>query len=666
MSERAPRLLVVDDDATNRNLLARRLRHDGFEVVGAGDGVAALESIERADPPYDLVILDVMMPRMDGFETLKHVRERFDQTELPVLMATAKADADDVVGALDQGANDYVTKPYDVQVLIARIRVLVATRRKAARPESQITRLPRTGSVTPGTVLGGRYEVMETLGEGGFARVFKAKQLSTGQIVAVKVLRTLHPEVEAIQRVRFEREMKVIGKLRHPHVVELIDFGQLKARIEATQRWSEAPERAAAKARPPSDEGESRTTTTGGGGDGASASAEPTERPTTETGPSVEPDPSSRPTAETEPSPIGVEQARIATHPKPSLTPHYELPYIVMEFLDGLTLSRYITRHAPLSAEDAVEIMLPVVHAVAIAHQAGVVHRDLKPPNVVITRSVDGRPHPKVLDFGISVPADEDFARLTDDGEFVGTPEYMAPEQLAGVGEADRVSDQYSLGVMLYECLCGQRAFRGASLVDLVQRVSAGDFTRPRVHVPDVPAALEEIVLRAMALEPEERFPSTLEFGCALLPFASAAVRERWEKVFAEPSDQARISDVDSSEALTRRLSLEVATLDGDVAEIVRARESQRPPTDGDPDAAEAATRAGRRNSLVTPLSGGVASPEVDDVPPPAAAEEFEGTGPTKVDRDVGSNSRILQVAYLLGAVGLLLAIAAAVVVSTR
>jgi class 3 adenylate cyclase len=126
-------LLVVDDNEMNRDMLSRRLEAKGFRVLSAADGPRALDVIQRGR--IDLVLLDVMMPGLSGTEVLKRVRERASAADLPIIMATAKADSEDVVEALKAGANDYVTKPLDFKVVLARIESQLALKR--ARQEIQ-------------------------------------------------------------------------------------------------------------------------------------------------------------------------------------------------------------------------------------------------------------------------------------------------------------------------------------------------------------------------------------------------------------------------------------------------------------------------------------------------------------------------------------------------
>ena len=123
----APRVLVVDDVEDNREILTRRLVRRGFEVVEAAGGHEALALIERQS--FDIVLLDIMMPDLNGNDVLKTIRQRFSNTELPVIMVTAKSQSEDVVVSLNLGANDYVTKPVDFAVAIARINSQLETKR---------------------------------------------------------------------------------------------------------------------------------------------------------------------------------------------------------------------------------------------------------------------------------------------------------------------------------------------------------------------------------------------------------------------------------------------------------------------------------------------------------------------------------------------------------
>jgi DNA-binding response OmpR family regulator len=122
-----PRLLIVDDISDNRTVLKRRFERRGFDVSEAESGLIAIDLIERGQ--FDLVLLDVMMPGIDGIETLKRIRSRKSASALPVIMVTAKSESDNIVDALEQGANDYVTKPVDFAVALARVNTQLSRRR---------------------------------------------------------------------------------------------------------------------------------------------------------------------------------------------------------------------------------------------------------------------------------------------------------------------------------------------------------------------------------------------------------------------------------------------------------------------------------------------------------------------------------------------------------
>jgi len=214
---RQPTVLVVDDDEA-REALADLLRNEGYAVSTARDGEAALESVHAHAP--DLVLLDIVMPRTTGLELLGSLRQRFSPAELPVIMMSAKDQSDDVVAALGQGANDYITKPLDIPVVLARVRAQLRMREAAAisRPE----RLDSAASerVAPGVLLAGRYLLEERLGTGSFGVVFRARDQQTQQPVAVKVLKgALGDSKDAIERLR--RESRAAAELRHPHAVEV-------------------------------------------------------------------------------------------------------------------------------------------------------------------------------------------------------------------------------------------------------------------------------------------------------------------------------------------------------------------------------------------------------------------------------------------------------------
>src|SRR5262249_12802453 len=145
-----------------------------------------------------------------------------------------------------------------------------------------------------------------------------------------------------------------------------------------------------------------------------------------------------------------------------------EQPYLLMELVEGETLSERIKRRGPLTVEEAVEIFVPICFALSHAHGEGIIHRDIKPSNIIL--AVDGKTGirtPKIVDFGIAkVAGNEDGATLTATCEIFGTPYYMSPEQCRGE-QIDARCDIYSLGCVLFECLTGTPPFPGNSAVSI-------------------------------------------------------------------------------------------------------------------------------------------------------------------------------------------------------
>src|SRR5262245_17883979 len=208
--------------------------------------------------------------------------------------------------------------------------------------------------------------------------------------------------------------------------------------------------------------------------------------------------------------------------------------YLVMEFLHGEDLAQRLERLGPVGVEELADIMLPVCSAVAAAHAAGITHRDLKPQNIFLA-SGTRRVHPKVLDFGISKGNDAvtQAGTLTGTGAMIGTPYYLAPEQIMDSKSAGSASDQYALGIILYECLTGKRPYDGENLFMVFQGIVGGNPRRPRELRPDLPSEIEDVVLRAMKSDPKQRFSTIEDFGRALLPFASNRARLIWEEAFS-------------------------------------------------------------------------------------------------------------------------------------
>lgn len=262
-----------------------------------------------------------------------------------------------------------------------------------------------------------RYHIIEQLGQGGMAVVYKAYDTRLERDVAVKVIRRNAFSPDVLERVlkRFDREAKSLAKLTHPNIVSIIDYGEY---------------------------------------DGS--------------------------------------------------------PYLVMPYLMGGTLKQALGQ--PMAWQQAFALLFPVADALAYAHQKGIVHRDVKPGNILVTEGGA----PMLTDFGIArLLESEESQTLTATGVGVGTPEYMSPEQ--GMGrEVDGRSDIYSLGVVLYELITGLKPYTADTPMAVLLKQSTEPLPRPGTFIKDLPEEVEKVIYKALAKNPEDRFQSMGEFAAAL------------------------------------------------------------------------------------------------------------------------------------------------------
>ena len=197
-----------------------------------------------------------------------------------------------------------------------------------------------------------------------------------------------------------------------------------------------------------------------------------------------------------------------------------EQPYFAMELVEGDDLADLIQMRRRFSLEEAQPILAQIASALDYAHGRGVVHRDVKPGNILLKPDGSGGWDTKVVDFGIArVQEESSGQRLTKTGMIVGTPEYMSPEQGGAGGEVDARTDQYSLAVIAYEMLCGEPPFRSHSSttpISLIMQHVRDEPRPPLVHNPQLLKTANEAILRALAKSPVERFASCSEFVAAL------------------------------------------------------------------------------------------------------------------------------------------------------
>ena len=208
-------------------------------------------------------------------------------------------------------------------------------------------------------------------------------------------------------------------------------------------------------------------------------------------------------------------------------------PYLVMELVEGVDLGTWLRQKQKLDLSELADIFLPLCSALWAVHQGGIVHRDLKPSNVILTRSRPHVVHPMLVDFGV---AKLSFTETTDDltktDSTVGTVAYMAPEQTRDAQAAQPATDQYALGVMLYECATGRRPFQGESQYDLMHAILHAEVAPPSEHRSDLGPEFDALVLRALRRAPAERFPTIHALGAALLALASPRAWAAWGPEF--------------------------------------------------------------------------------------------------------------------------------------
>ncbi|MBK9001150.1 MAG: serine/threonine protein kinase [Myxococcales bacterium] len=200
-------------------------------------------------------------------------------------------------------------------------------------------------------------------------------------------------------------------------------------------------------------------------------------------------------------------------------------PYMVMEYLEGRDLGRILEERGALSVPDAIDYLVQACEAVAQAHAAGVVHRDLKPSNLFVTRGADGSPLIKVLDFGISkaMARGLEDSQLTNTSGFLGSPQYMSPEQIRSAKHVDMRSDIWSLGVILHELLTGRPPFDAQTAGAVLANIIGDSPPAPSALRPEIPRELDAVVARCLEKDVRRRYATVGELVRDIAAFGRPA-----------------------------------------------------------------------------------------------------------------------------------------------
>ncbi len=203
-------------------------------------------------------------------------------------------------------------------------------------------------------------------------------------------------------------------------------------------------------------------------------------------------------------------------------------PFIVMEMLNGRTLEGLIAARGTLSAANTIGVALQLCNALEAVHRAGVVHRDVKPTNIIVVRDNQGVEHVKLVDFGIARVSNPSAEKLTGIGAVIGTPAYMSPEQLLALEDLDGSADVYSVGVTMFECLSGKMPYPGTYAQVILQASSASPAPSLHTAAPSrdsVPIELCDVVDQSIAKTKANRFQTARELATALSALPGASPR---------------------------------------------------------------------------------------------------------------------------------------------
>ena len=473
------RILVVDDVEENRDMLERRLNRAGYSSASVENGRRALEALE--DGSFDLVLLDVLMPEMDGYTVLERIKENPELSHIPIIMISAMDDMPSIVRCIERGAEDYLPKPFSPVLLRARIASSLEKKRLRDQEKEYLRQVGRVieaaVAVEGNTYEAGSLGAISKRGDelGRLARVFDgmATEVRAREGRLQNQVADLRKEISAARSTSATQTLKAAENdplkagerfAERYEIKHLVGTGGMGAVYLA--RDLDLDEEVAIKTLR-SD---------------FLATAESIDRFKRE-----------------------IKLARRISHRNVVRTHDFgdwkELFFLTMEYVEGITVRELLNQRGSLEVSSTIAIGRQLADSLKVAHDMDVIHRDIKPQNLLV--DTDGVL--KVMDFGVARLA-QGSPGTTEVGMLLGTPLYMPPEQLLSEDVDARV-DLYATGVVLYECLTGRLPHTGATPVQLVAQVLHKAPTPPDEINRSVSPALSQLVMDLLAKDPDDRVP---------------------------------------------------------------------------------------------------------------------------------------------------------------
>ena len=529
-------VLIIEDDATLLRGLQDNFESRGYRVRTATDGEAGLDAAIASRP--DLILLDIMLPKMNGFEVCCSIRER--ELDMPIIMLTAKGQEEDIIRGLNLGADDYVTKPFNVRELFARVNAFLRRRPNA---ESDVFRFGDCElDVASHKLFRQSREVALTAKEFRLLEYFverSGRALTRQDIMSSVWGSSVIVTARSVDRCVTTLRAKIEPDPRHPTYIHTIrDIGY---RFEIPDAASEDSTDAFSDRKKEGTLAESDTDLTCGGrlgryeiqselGRGGMAVVFQARDVRLDRDVAIKVlHPSSARDVDLRVR-FEREAKAIAALSHPNIRAIYDVSreggkhFAVMELLEGETLRDRLGR-GQLEWNPAVEIAMAVCQGLAAAHDKGIVHRDIKPGNILLTN--DG--NVKILDFGLALlvaggsdlshDADSCRSTKTSPGKLLGTVNYMSPEQVRGQ-VADARSDLFSLGAVLYEMLSGTPPFCRKTPADTMAAILHEDPPQLSSLEHGISNDLDAVIYQCLRKSLNDRFQSAADLRQALCEVA--------------------------------------------------------------------------------------------------------------------------------------------------